>query len=242
MPKLTAIFLAFNASKTLEKFYYDFPKKLFDQIILIDDASEDNTFALARKLGIKCYRNPINLGYGGNMKRALNLALKASTDIIVDIHPDGEYKTTAIIPALRKIQEGAEFVLGNRFSSLTKPIKNGMHFWKFIPIIFLNLIDKIFMDVKIDDFHQGFRVYTKEMLSKINFNENSNDYLFSFELIAQAACQKIKISQVSVDTSYQGSKRGASFKNSLKYSLGTFRILLLFLLAQIGIRTKLFRR
>jgi len=94
--------------------------------------------------------------------------------------------------------------------------------------------------VRLNDFHQGFRVYTKDMLIKLNYKENSNDYLFSFELIAQAIYKKIKISQVPVETIYTGKKRGASLKNSVKYSLGTFKILLLFILAKSGFRTKLF--
>ncbi|MBI3103884.1 glycosyltransferase family 2 protein [Candidatus Daviesbacteria bacterium] len=238
--RVTAIFLAYNASKTLAKFYYDFPKNSVNQIILVDDASKDNTFDLAKKLGITSFRNPINLGYGGNMKRALNLALEDGADIIVDIHPDGEYKPTAIVDALKKINAGAQFVLGNRFTSKTHPLKSGMYFWKWIPIRLLNLIDKMVLGVALDDFHQGFRVYTKKMLEKINYKANSNNYLFSFELITQAVYHRIKIAQVPVETSYTGKKRGASLKNSIKYSLGTFKVLGLFILARLGIKTDLF--
>src|SRR3989338_5045887 len=109
-----------------------------------------------------------------------------------------------------------------------------MYFWKWIPIRLLNLIDKIVLGVSLDDFHQGFRVYTKKMLEKINYSSNSNNYLFSFELIAQAVYWDIKIAQVLVETSYTGKKRGASLKNSIKYSLGTFKILLFYILARMG--------
>lgn len=241
-PKVVAIFLAYNASKTLEKFYHDFPKNLVDEIILVDDASKDNTFKLANKLGIHSYQNPVNLGYGGNMKRALRIALNGGADIIIDIHPDGEYKPSAISDALKKIESGDEFILGNRFTSLYKPLRSGMYIWKWIPIRLLNYIDQIVLGVNIDDFHQGFRVYTKKMLEKINYTLNSSDYLFSFELIAQAVYQNIKISQVPVETNYTGKKRGASLKNSVKYSLGTFKILLFFILAKIGLQTPLFQK
>lgn len=241
--KIIVIFLAYNASKTLAKFYLKFPKKFVSDIILVDDASKDNTFNLAKKLGIKTYRNSINLGYGGNMKRALNLALKAGADIIIDIHPDGEYEPTAIPNALEEIKNGAEFILGNRFTSLTKPLKSGMYIWKFIPIRILNLIDKAVLGVKIDDLHQGFRVYTRSLLKKVNFEENSNNYLFSFELIAQAVYNNIKIAQVPVQTRYSGKKRGASIKNSIKYTLGTFKILVLFILAKTGFfKVELFQK
>lgn len=240
--KVIAIFLAYNASKTLEKFYSNFPKNLVDTIILVDDASKDNTFELAKQLGIRSYRNSTNLGYGGNMKSALNLALEDGADIIIDIHPDGEYKPSAIPQAIKKIESGAEFILGNRFTTLDNPLRNGMYPWKWIPITLLNCIDKIILGVNLDDFHQGFRVYTKKMLKKINYTVNSNNYLFSFEIIAQAVYWNIKIDQVPVETIYQGKKRGASLKNSIKYSLGTFKILLLYILAKLGLSGDLFQK
>lgn len=239
-PKIFAIFLAYNAAKTLANFYHNFPKHLVNDIILVDDNSKDKTFKLAKKLGITSYQNPINLGYGGNMKRALNLVLAAGADIIIDIHPDGEYSPSAISEALKKIQEGSQFVLGNRFTSFLKPIKNGMYIWKLIPLRLLNSLDSLVFGIRLNDFHQGFRVYTRNMLKKINFEVNSNDYLFSFEIIAQSVFRKIKISQVPVETNYAGKKRGASLKNSIKYSLGTFKILFLFILAKLGFKTKLF--
>ena len=240
--KITAVFIAYNAAGTLGKFYHKFPKNLVDEIILVDDASSDNTFELAKKLGIRSYLNPVNLGYGGNMKKALNLALESGADIIIDIHPDGEYKPTAIADALTKINAGAEFVLGNRFTSTTHPIKSGMYFWKWIPIRILNFVDKIILGINLDDFHQGFRVYTKKMLKKLNYEANSSNYLFSFELIAQAAYHDIKVSQVAVETSYTGRKRGASLKNSIKYSLGTFNVLLLYILSKLGFQAEIFKK
>lgn len=238
--KIIVFFLAYNAAKTLEDFYKSFPKNLVDEVILVDDASRDNTFEIAKKLGIISYNNPINLGYGGNMKRALSIALERGADILIDIHPDGEYSPLAIPEALKKIQEGYQFVLGNRFTSLTKPIKSGMYIWKVIPLRVLNSLDSLIFGVRLNDFHQGFRVYTKSMLSKLNYQANSNDYLFSFELIAQAIYKKIKIAQVPVETNYTGKKRGASLKNSVRYSLGTFKVLFLFILAKLGFKTKLF--
>lgn len=239
--KIVAIFIAFNASKTLKKFYQDFPKHLVDEIILVDDASHDNTFEIAKRLGILSYKNSINLGYGGNMKKTLAIALQRGADILIDIHPDGEYKPSAIPVALKEVNNGAKFVLGNRFSELDKPLKSGMHLWKFIPICILNWVDKILLGIKVNDLHQGFRVYTRDLLSQVYFENNSSNYLFSFELIAQAAYNNLKITQVPVETNYTGKKRGASLKNSIKYSLGTFKILALFITAKTGFKTSLFK-
>lgn len=240
--KIIVILIAYNASKTLEKFYRDFPKNQVDEIILVDDASKDNTLELAKKLGIRFFKNPVNLGYGGNMKRAMAIGLYLKGDILIDIHPDGEYSPSCIPEAIERIKNGADFVLGNRFTSLGGPLKNGMYLWKYLPIAVLNWIDKIILGVDLDDLHQGFRVYTKNLLNNVSFEENSNNYLFSFELIAQAVNSRMKTEQVPVETNYAGKKRGASLKNSIKYSIGTFHVLILFILARLGLKTKLFKR
>jgi len=241
--RIIVILLAYNAAATLEKFYRDFPKQLVDQIILLDDASKDDTFKIAQKLGIVSYQNKINLGYGGNLKKAIVIALMKGGEIIIDIHPDGEYKPNAISQSIQKVKEGAELVLGNRFYNSNYILrKSGMNKWKLIPIKILNLFDKLILGTNINDFHQGFRVYTKNLFEKINFEENSNNYLFSFEIIAQAIFQKVKISQVAVQTRYTGKKRGASLKNSIIYSIGTFKILVLFILAKTGQKIKIFQK
>lgn len=239
--KIIAIFIAYNAANTLEKFYKSFPKNLVDDIILVDDASKDNTFELAKSLGIKSYQNPINLGYGGNMKRAISIALMHGGEIFIDIHPDGEYKPSAISPALKKVNEGAELVLGNRFYDINNPLKSGMYIWKFIPLLVLTFISRLVLRVNIEDLHQGFRVYTKNLFEKIYFERNSNNYLFSFELIAQSVFRNIKIAQVAVETQYTGEKRGASLKNSIIYFIDTFKVLILFILAKLGFKIRIFQ-
>lgn len=239
-PKIVAVFIAYNAASTFETFYAHFPKQLFDDIILVDDASRDNTYEIAKRLGVHAYRNKVNLGYGGNMKRAISIALNLGADVLVDIHPDGEYLPSCIPAALQKIAVGAELVLGNRFQTATSPLNSGMYIWKILPIWILNKLAQWGLQSKISDMHQGFRVYTREMLNKIAFENDSNNYLFSFELIAQAVYKKIPIAEVPVETHYSGEKRGASLKHSIIYTLGTLKVLGLFLLAKLGIKTKLF--
>ena len=235
-PNVIAIFVAYNAASTLEDFYASFPKHLVDEIILVDDASRDNTYEIAQRLGIHAYKNDHNLGYGGNMKRALRLALQNSADIIIDIHPDGEYKTSAITPALQKVSEGARLVLGNLFAkTLGSPLEHGMYRWKLLPITLLNYVAKFVLRAPIDDFHQGFRVYTKDLLQKVNFEANENNYLFSFEIISQAVYHRMLIEQVPVETLYSGKKRGASLRHSIQYSLGVLKVLCFFLLAKTGL-------
>jgi glycosyltransferase involved in cell wall biosynthesis len=238
--KVTAIFIAYNAARTLEEFYQSFPKDLVDDIILVDDASQDKTFELAKSLGIKSYKNPVNLGYGGNIKRALDLALEQGAEIIIDLHPDGEYESSVIPLALKQIQQGTHLVLGNRYAKGSNPHQKGMYIWKYIPLIILNAIPKMIIKSKIRDFHQGFRVYTRELLENINFRTNSNGFLFSFEVIAQADFHQLKIAEVPVETKYTGKKRGSTLKNSILYTLGVFKVIGIGLVAKAGIHTTLF--
>ena len=241
-PKIFAIFIAYKAVKTLENFYAAFPKELFDEVILVDDRSGDGTFELAQKLGIQAYENPVNLGYGGNLKRTLSMALEKGADIIVDLHPDGEYKPSAILPAIEEIKKGAEFGLGNRFYDGKSPAKDGMYAWKVLPLLLLSWLSNFILRLPISDYHQGFRVYTRSLLEKVNFLENSNDYSFSIELLAQAAFHKIKVSQVPVEVAYTGDKRGASLKSSIMYSLDTLKILTFYLAAQFGFSHTIFKK
>lgn len=241
-PKIFAIFIAYNEAAKLEGFYRTFPKELFDKVMLFDDGSKDNTFALAQSLGIESYKNSVNLGYGGNLKRALTASLEKGADIIVDLHPDGEYLPSGIVPAIEEIKKGAELIMGNRFYSKTSIKNKGMYWWKVLPLKVLNRSCKIILGLPITDYHQGFRVYTRRFLKKTNYLDYSNDYSFSLELLAEAAFYKIKVSQVPVEVLYTGDKRGSSLKHTIVYSLKIFKVLFFFLMAKLGFSSTLFQK
>jgi len=239
--KIVLILPAYNAAKTLIPFLKALPKYLFGAIILVDDCSSDNTYQIAKKQkGLLVYRTPRNLGYGGNLKMCLGLALDRGANVIIELHPDGEYKMDGIIPGLAKIKKGSDFVLGNRFKGNSKIA--GMFWWKHPFIKLLTAIDNLILGTNIKDIHQGFRIYTRDLLNAVNFRTNSNNYLFSFEIIAQAAFKHTPIANVPISTFYKGKKRGASFKASIIYSLGTFKVLALFILAKLGLISRLFRK
>ncbi len=231
MQKVIAVLPARNVAKTLNSFLSNLPIKLFDEIILFDDASTDSTLNIAKKQRIlKVYSSKRRLGYGGALKKCFAIALAHKADIIVEIHPDGEYKPDGITPALKKIKKGARLVLGDRFSASRK----GMRYWKIPTTKTLSAIDNLILGTKIKDFHQGFRVYTKELLKKVQWQSNSNGYIFSFEIIAQAVYQNSSIASVPVSTRYTGKRRGLNFIQSIVYALKTFWVLSLFILSRLG--------
>lgn len=236
--KVIAVFLAYNAAKTLKKFYETLPKENIDDFLLVDDMSQDQTLKVAGKLrGLRIYKNKTNLGYGGNLKRAISLALEAGADIVIDIHPDGEYLPSAIKPALNLMKKGGyDLILGNRFSTPADYFNNGMFGWKIIPVILLNSVCKVCLGIKLHDLHQGFRLYNKSLFAKVDISDNSNGFLFSFELIAQAVFTGCKLAEIPVKTKYQGPKRGATFVNSVKYAFGVFAVLAKFMLAKFGFK------
>lgn len=241
MSKVVAILPAYNAEKTLKRFLSTLPKDIFSHVVLVDDSSRDKTYEIAKKYKwLKVFKTPQNLGYGGNLKFCLSIAEELSADIMIEIHPDGEYKTDGILPAINEVKNGAKLVLGNRFSKTSHALESGMYIWKYPFLRLLSFIDNTILGTEISDLHQGFRVYTKELLESINFRSASNSYLFSFEIIAMTAFKKLKITEVAVSTKYEGKKRGANLKSVIIYSLGTFKVLVLFLLAKLGVAIQLF--
>ncbi len=232
---------AYNAAKTIKQLYEKIPHAYKKNIIIIDDCSKDDTYKIAKKLGMEVYQNNINLGYGGNVKTCIQKALQKGADVIVEMHPDGEYDPSAIPIAVKEVEKGADLVLGNRFTKETNPLLHGMRIWKYIPSKILSLIDNAILGTNITDLHQGFRVYTKKGLEKINYLDTANDYLFSFEIIVQTIFAQEKIAQVPVKTRYAGEKRGSSLKDATIYTIKTWKVIFLFLFAKFGVHpTSLF--
>ncbi len=238
--KIFAILPAYRAEKTLVKFLSELPWESFTGVILVDDVSLDETYKLAleykkihRKKIFSIYQNAQNLGYGGNLKRCLSLALDAGADTIIELHPDGEYGLDGIAPAIREIKSGADLVLGNRFTG-GKP--EGMYWSKYLVsrglTAFHNLCFRSSMrshtraqPLQIADLHQGFRVYTRRLLEQINYQNFSSDYIFSFQIIVAAVKRGLIIKSVPVTAHYSGAKRGAGWGASVRYVWETLGVL-----------------
>ena len=197
--KLVAVLPAYNAEKTLKMTLDDIPKGLFDEIILVDDASKDGTVELAKQLGLKhVIVHPINIGYGGNQKTCYKTALDLGADIAVMIHPDYQYDPTLAPELIKPIIEGrADCVLGSRMMTDTA-LKGKMPVWKYIGNKFLTGIENLAFGAGYSEYHTGYRSYSKEVLSALRLNLNSDGFVFDQEIIAQMLAQKFRITEGSV--------------------------------------------
>ncbi len=220
--KIIVVMPAHNAEKTLKASFIKLTKDLIDEIILVDDASYDKTYETSKKLGIITYRNLVNLGYGGNLKVCLSKALERNADIIIEYHPDNQYDPKSLASFINKALEGYDFALGSRFIHPKEALTNKMPLIKFIANRALSFIDEFVLGIELSEFHSGFRMYSRKLLTNVSFMQNSDDYLFSFEIIVQAVYKKMRIAEVPISCKYHSKMHTANLKRSTIYALGTF--------------------
>jgi len=217
---------AYNAASTLEATLNDIPPELRKDIILVDDCSKDNTVALAEKLGITVIKHAKNTGYGGNQKTCYTEALRRGADVVVMIHPDGQYDPAFLGPILEPIlKNGADVVLGSRMVYRNKALEGGMPFYKFISNIFLTTMENWVLGQRLSEYHTGYRAYSRHFLESIPFMRNSNDFVFDTEVLVQAVNFGMRIAEVPVTTKYFTEASSVSFLNSVIYGLKTLSVL-----------------
>ncbi len=238
--KVVLFLPAYFAEHTLENVCQKIPKDYVDDIFLVDDASKDRIKKVAQKLGIKFYQNEKNLGYGGNLKVCIQKSLDLGADILIELHPDDQYDPSAIPEALQKLSERYDFVIGSRFTKPGTALTHSMPIWKYVINRLSTLPARIILGAKLTDFHSGFRVYRRCFLEKINFQDNDNDYLFSFQIIAQACYEGFKIGEVPVVCRYFKGATQINFRKSMNYGAGALRTLWTYVLAKLGKKHRMF--
>jgi glycosyltransferase involved in cell wall biosynthesis len=234
--KVIVVLPAYNAALTLEKTIGEIPRDIVDEIVLVDDNSRDNTIEVANKIGIKhIIRHEENKGYGGNQKTCYNRALELGADIIVMLHPDYQYTPLLIMPMISVIGNGLyKVVFGSRILG-KGALKGGMPLYKYIANRFLTLFQNLLMNQKLSEYHTGYRAYDREVLEKINFSRNSDDFIFDNELIAQIFYNDFEIAEITCPTKYFEEASSINLKRSIQYGLGVLRVSFLYFLTKTGI-------
>lgn len=235
--KVIAILPAYNAEKTLVKTLTDIPHEWVDDIILVDDASQDNTADLAKKLGLKVFIHNKNLGYGGNQKTCYSEALKLGADIMIMIHPDHQYDPRLVPDLLLPLIRGdADAVFGSRMMRPGGARNGNMPYWKYLANIFLTKIENLILGLKLTEYHSGFRAYSKKALENINFQANSDDFVFDTEIIIQLKIKGFKIQEVPISTRYFKNASMIGFKKSIIYGLSILKNLGQYILFRLKIK------
>ena len=242
-PRVIIVMPAFNAAKTLLLTHRDIPKDLVSDIILVDDASTDDTTALAEALGISVIKHPHNVGYGGNQKTCYMEALRRGADIVVMVHPDNQYDPSFIPEMLKPITAGeVDVVFGSRMLMPGGARKGGMPLWKFVANRILTTLENAILGIQLSDAHTGYRAYSSRFLRTIPFLRNSNDFVFDTQVIVQTRAFGFPIREIPVTTKYFKDASSVNFRVSTIYGLKTLAVLFLFLLTRLGIHRVRFLR
>ena len=219
--KICIVLPAYNAAETLEMTYAEIPFDIVDEVVLVDDASKDNTSEVGKKLGIQhIVRHEQNRGYGGNQKSCYQKALSLGADIIIMLHPDYQY-TPKLIHAISGViaYDVYPVVLGSRILG-KGALKGGMPKYKYVANRFLTLFQNILMSQKLSEYHSGYRAFSKEVFTKIHIEKNSDDFIFDNQMLAQIFYAGYEIGEVTCPTKYFEEASSINFARSTTYGLG----------------------
>ncbi|MDH7481124.1 MAG: glycosyltransferase family 2 protein [Armatimonadota bacterium] len=243
--KVVVVMPAYNAAKTLKKTYDEvMAQGMVDLVIVVDDASRDETFEIAKTLkNVKVYKHEVNKGYGGNQKTCYRLALNEGADIVVMVHPDYQY-TPLLLPAMVSMVANNLYpcVIGSRILG-GHALKGGMPIWKYFSNRVLTFIENILLSAKLSEYHTGYRCFTREILEKLPLDANSDDFVFDNQMLAQILWFGYEIGEVSCPTKYFPEASSINLKRSIKYGFGCLATGLIYRLAKWGlINTAVFPR
>ncbi|NOZ34814.1 MAG: glycosyltransferase family 2 protein [Chlorobi bacterium] len=234
--KIIVVLPAYNAEKTLEQTYNEIPFEIVDNVILTDDLSNDDTVSEAERIGIKhIIKHDKNKGYGANQKSCYNKALELGADIVVMLHPDYQY-TPKLIHSLTYLIANDVYPVAVGSRILGKgALKGGMPWYKYIANRFLTLFQNILMNQKLSEYHTGYRAFSKEVLENINYNINSDDFIFDNQMLAQIFFKGFEIAEVTCPTKYFEEASSINLSRSMKYGIGVLGVSVSYCLNKIGL-------
>ena len=233
--KIIVVLPAYNAEKTLEMTYREIPFEFVDDVVLVDDASRDDTAEVAQRLGIRTIVHEENKGYGGNQKTCYRTSLDLGADIVIMLHPDYQY-TPQLITAMAAMIAYGEFdaVLASRILGIGA-LKGGMPFYKYVANRFLTFFENILLGHKLSEYHTGYRAFSREILEALPLDENSDDFVFDNQMLAQIVWFGYRIGELSCPTKYFEEASSINFRRSVVYGLGVLETALQFRLQKWGI-------
>jgi len=235
--KLVVVMPAYNAEKTLHQTYAELPHEYVDHIVLVDDASQDNTVARAQGLGITTIVHRENRGYGSNQKTCYRAALAMGADIVVMIHPDYQYSPRLVTAMASMIaSEQYDVVLGSRILG-GRALKGGMPLYKYIANRVLTLAENLIVGAKLSEYHSGFRGFSRAVLERLPLEENNDDFVFDNEMLVQAVYFGFGIGEISCPTRYFEDASSINFRRAMKYGMGVVLTSMKFVLQKIGIKS-----
>ena len=234
---------AYNAARTLQSTYAEIPPGVADEIILVDDASGDDTVGIARSLRLRVIAHPHNVGYGGNQKTCYMEALRRGAEVVIMLHPDGQYDPAILGKMVAVIRSGqADMVMGSRFLIKGNARLGGMPWWKRLANRFLTFCENSVLGLGLSEYHSGYRAYSRRFLETVPFLRNSNDFVFDTQVMVQAAAFKMRVGEVPVATKYFAEASSVNLRVSAVYGLKTMATLARLLLHRAGLRWRLLER
>jgi len=235
--KVVVVLPAYRAARTLEQTIRDIPAGIADEVVLVDDCSPDDTVAEARRLGIPHIVHPRNRGYGGNQKTCYASALARGADIVVMLHPDYQY-SPRLLGAMAWLVASGEYdvVLGSRILGTPGALAGGMPRWKYIANRFLTLVENWLLGVKVSEYHTGYRAFSRDVLETLPLEENSDDFVFDNQMLAQAVHFGFRFGEVSCPTKYFDEASSINFRRSVVYGFGVLGTAFAYRLHRMGIR------
>jgi glycosyltransferase involved in cell wall biosynthesis len=232
--KVVVVMPAFRAQHTLESTFHAIPREVVDEVLLVDDASDDRTVEVARALGIRTIVHERNTGYGGNQKTCYLEALRSGADIVVMLHPDYQYEPRLVLPMASMIASGVyDIVLGSRILCGTAR-RGGMPWWRYLANRLLTFGQNLALGTKLSEFHTGYRAYSRQALMRLPLLANSDDFVFDNQLLVQAVAAECRIGEISCPTSYHAEASSISFLRSVRYGLGVVVCSMQYLFWRLG--------
>lgn len=234
--KVVVVLPAYNAEKTMEQTLAEVPMDIVDEVVLVDDASTDNTFAMAHSIGIKhVIRHDRNKGYGGNQKTCYDTALGLGADIVIMLHPDYQY-TPRLIPSMTHLIAGGLYpvVIGSRILG-RGALRGGMPKYKYFFNRILTMSQNILMNQKLSEYHTGYRAFSREVLEKVNYHANSDDFVFDNQMLAQIFMAGFEVAEITCPTKYFPEASSINFRRSSIYGMGVLGTALSYMLQKLGL-------